>query len=86
MLLLPLLDTSRLISSLLLFDGKSKKGIIFCSDITVSFDGWQFSKVIDILQALICLVKVLVDLKSFLYLRHGHNLDSVASMVYCKQG
>ncbi len=48
--------------------------------------GWQFDKVISILQALIYLVKQLVDLISFPYLGHEDNLEFIISIVNCREG
>ena len=49
--------------------------------IDTNIEDWQFGKVIGILQALICLVKLLMDLTSFLYLGHTYNLDFIISII-----
>lgn len=80
-LFLPLFDAFGPISSLLLFDGKSRGLVMLYSNTGSGFEGWQLDKVIDILQALICLDKPLVDEISFLYLGYIYNLDSIVRLV-----
>lgn len=63
--------------SLLLFDDTSRRlNILFYSKPCFSFGSKQDSKATTgILQALICFVKLLVDLIAFLHLGHIFNLD-----------
>ena len=56
------------------------------SKIGVNVEGWRLGKVIGILQALICLVKPLVDLTPFPHLGHAYDLDSIVSIVSRRQG
>ena len=49
-------------------------------------EGWQLSKVIGILQALTCLIKLLVDLTSSPYLGHLYDQNSIIRIVNCKKG
>ena len=59
---------------------------MFYSKSGANVKGWQLGKVIDILQALICLVKLLVDWIPFPNLGHAYNLDSIINIVSCRQG
>lgn len=71
--------SANLISSLLLFNSKSKKLVVLYSKTYFgSLRGWQYGKAIRILQILTCLIKPLVDLTIFPYLRHKYNLDFIA--------
>ena len=76
----PMFDTPRLISSSLLFDVKFKGLDVLSSNTGSGFESWRLGKVISILQALIYLVKSLVNLTTFLYLKHAYNLDYIASI------
>ena len=76
----PLFDAPRLIASLLLSDGKSRGLVVLSSNTNSGFEGWQRGKVISILQALTCLVNLVVDLTPFLHLGHAYNLNSIASI------
>ena len=58
---------------------------MFYSNIGTGFEGWQLGKVIDILQALTCLIKSQVNLILFPYLGHSYDFDSIASIVSNKQ-
>lgn len=62
----------------LLSDSKSKELVVLYLKTYFEFRSWQYAKAISILQALICLVKLLVDLTTFLQLGHIYNLDSIA--------
>ncbi len=77
----PWFDTTGLILSLLLSDGKSGQLVVLSSNIAVGLESWRLGKVIDILQALVCHVELLVDMTTFPHLEYAYNLDSIASIV-----
>lgn len=55
--------------------------IILKSKTGLEFEDWLYSKEISILQALICLIKPLIDLTTFPHLEHIYNLDSIAMII-----
>lgn len=70
--------STSLIFFFLLSNDKSGKLVIFYSKTYSDFGDWWFGKIINILKALIYLVKLLVNLTTFLHLGYIYNPDSVA--------
>ena len=80
---LPCFDAPGLISSS--FDNMSRQLVVLTSNIVVDLRDWQLGKIISILQALTCLVKLLVNLTPFLYLEYVYNLNSIKNIVSSRQ-
>lgn len=74
-------DVTGQISFLLLSNYKFRRLVDFQSNIGFRFNDWQYSKKIGILLMLTYLIKLIVDLTTFLYLEHIYNLDLVITIV-----
>lgn len=76
-----LFDTFRLVFLLLLSDNKSGKIVILYFNIGINLENWQLGKIIDILQALIYFVELLIELIFFPSLGHVYDLDFIIIIV-----